>query len=63
MDNIRDIPLVITAYLVWKFVKGTKIILLSEIPLREALDEVERSPEPPEPEFGWGHKVLNILWS
>jgi amino acid transporter len=59
----RDIPLVITAYIAWKSIKGTKIIPLADIPLREALDEVARNPEPPEPKHGLGYKILNIFWS
>ncbi|KAF2035365.1 amino acid permease-like protein [Setomelanomma holmii] len=50
-----DIPLVIAAFLLWKFIKGTKFISLSEIPIREALDEVSKHPEPEEPKAtGWG---------
>lgn len=38
----RDIPLVLGAYLVWKLVKGTKIVSLSEIPLHSALEQAEQ---------------------
>ncbi|KND92693.1 Dicarboxylic amino acid permease [Tolypocladium ophioglossoides CBS 100239] len=37
-----DIPLVIGAYLIWKFVKRTKIVNLSEIPLHGALEQAEQ---------------------
>lgn len=57
-----DIPLVITAYLLWKFIKKTKIVSLTDIPLREALADVDRFPEMPEPEAKGWKKVLNILW-
>jgi len=57
-----DIPLVLTAYLFWKFLKRTKIVSLSDIPLGAALDEVERDPETPEPIVGRWRKVLTILW-
>jgi yeast amino acid transporter len=57
----RDIPLVICAYLGWKFFKGTKILLLDEIPIQAALEEIEQMPEEKiPPARGW-HR-LNILW-
>lgn len=62
VSSYLDIPLVITAYVVWKIIKKTKIVSLSDIPIREALDEVERHPEAPEPEpKGW-QKAVGILW-
>jgi amino acid transporter len=52
---------VAVAYLGWKFFKGTHILPLSEIPIREALDEIERTPEDKIlPTTGWSR--LNILW-
>ncbi|OAL52538.1 amino acid permease-like protein [Pyrenochaeta sp. DS3sAY3a] len=49
-----DIPLVIAAFLLWKFIKGTKFVSLADIPIREALNEVTRNPEPLEPKAtGW----------
>lgn len=59
---LSDIPLVITAYLLWKFIKKTKIVSLTDIPLREALADVDRFPEMPEPEAKGWKKALNILW-
>ncbi|KAF2018639.1 hypothetical protein BU24DRAFT_101224 [Aaosphaeria arxii CBS 175.79] len=38
-----DIPLVIGAYLIWKFYKKTSIVPLSEIPLRKALEQTSTS--------------------
>lgn len=58
----RDIPLVIAAFLLWKFIKGTKFVNLAEIPLREALDEVAKHPEPPEPKTTGWKRVFGILW-
>jgi amino acid transporter len=50
----RDIPLVIAAFLLWKYSKGTKFVALAEIPIREALDEVLKYPEPVVPKAtGW----------
>jgi amino acid transporter len=37
----RDIPLVLVAYLSWKFFKKTKIVSLKEIPLEEALMQAD----------------------
>lgn len=52
--SVSDIPLVIAAFLGWKYIKGTKLVSLADVPLREALQEVLRSPEPEEPRaVGW----------
>ncbi|KAM4066831.1 amino acid permease [Hirsutella rhossiliensis] len=37
-----DIPLVLGAYLIWKYIKGTKIVNLSEIPLRSVLERADQ---------------------
>jgi amino acid transporter len=58
----RDIPLVIAAFLLWKFIKGTKMVSLADIPIREALDEVARNPEPPEPKSTGWRRAVNALW-
>ncbi|KAH7126348.1 amino acid permease/ SLC12A domain-containing protein [Dactylonectria estremocensis] len=39
VSSYLDIPIVITAYLAWKFVKKTKIVSLSEIPLSDAFEK------------------------
>ncbi|KAI9897903.1 hypothetical protein N3K66_007759 [Trichothecium roseum] len=36
-----DIPLVLAAYLIWKFVKKTKFVALSEIPLHDVFEKSE----------------------
>ncbi|KAJ4221574.1 hypothetical protein FSOLCH5_008912 [Fusarium solani] len=41
VSSYLDIPLVICAYLIWKFVKKTKIVSLSEIPLQDAIKKSE----------------------
>ncbi|KAL9624053.1 MAG: hypothetical protein Q9160_001806 [Pyrenula sp. 1 TL-2023] len=56
-----DIPLVLTAYLLWKFVKGTKIVALSDIPLREALEQIDHT-EISEPEGRPWSEALSLLW-
>ncbi|KAG6002944.1 hypothetical protein E4U21_002509 [Claviceps maximensis] len=40
-----DIPLVITVYLIWKFVKKTKIVALADIPLHKAFERAEQKYE------------------
>lgn len=62
VSSYLDIPLVITAFLLWKFFKKTSFVNLDEIPLREAFDEIERKPELPEPQpKGWV-KIVSFLW-
>ncbi|KAM6525567.1 hypothetical protein FALCPG4_011105 [Fusarium falciforme] len=41
VSSYLDIPLVTGAYLIWKFVKKTKIVSLSEIPLQDAIKKSE----------------------
>ncbi|PNY23818.1 Dicarboxylic amino acid permease [Tolypocladium capitatum] len=43
VSSYLDIPLVIGAYLIWKFVNRTKIVDLSEIPLHSALEQAEQN--------------------
>ncbi|PSN65752.1 amino acid permease-like protein [Corynespora cassiicola Philippines] len=62
ISSYLDIPLVIAAFLLWKFIKGTKFVSLAEIPIREALDEVARHPEPMEPRpQGW-KRIVAFLY-
>lgn len=56
-----DIPLVLLAYGGWKLYKRTKFVPLDEIPIRDALDEMSRSPEEKIPRAR-GLQKLNILW-
>ena len=58
----RDIPLVITAFLLWKFIKGTKFVSLADIPIREALEEVARHPETKDVKATGWRKVVSFLW-
>lgn len=57
-----DIPLVLTAFLLWKFIKKTRFIKLSEIPLKEALDDIDRNPEPLDPASKGWMKYIGVLW-
>ena len=59
----RDYPLVLTAYLVWKFVKKTKVVSLADIPLKAALDQADQQPEEPEPkQKGW-LCIVSWIWT
>lgn len=62
VSHYLDIPLVLGAFTVWKVVKRTRFVNLDEIPLREALDEIERNPEPIEPEAKGWLKTFGFLW-
>lgn len=63
ISSYLDIPLVIAAYLLWKFTKGTKIVSLEDIPLRAALDDIVQYPEPAERKrTGW-LRYLSWIWS
>ncbi|PVH93192.1 amino acid permease-like protein [Periconia macrospinosa] len=59
-----DIPLVTAAFLLWKFViKKTKVVDLSTLPIRAALDQVAANPEPPEEELGKNRwRFARFLW-
>ncbi|KIV99212.1 uncharacterized protein PV09_09076 [Verruconis gallopava] len=57
-----DIPLVITAYFLWKIAKGTKMVPLKEIALREALEEVQLHPEEAEPQITGWRRLMTFLW-
>ena len=61
-SRIRDIPLVIYAYLIWKFVKKTKVVSLSSIALEEAFDRVEQEPEFPELRKTGAIRVVSWIW-
>ena len=50
MLQSSDIPLFIRAYLICKFFKRTRVVLLKEVPLQEALEEIIAHFENPEPE-------------
>lgn len=62
VSSYLDIPLVIAAFLLWKYVKGTKMVDLAHVPIRAALDEVARHPEPLELKSKGWRRVVNFLW-
>ncbi|KAH8660050.1 proline-specific permease [Xylariales sp. PMI_506] len=57
-----DIPLVLFAYLIWKFVKKTKIVPLEDIPLREALEQVASQPDEPEEKGQGWVRIISWIW-
>ncbi|KAL1592349.1 hypothetical protein SLS60_011427 [Paraconiothyrium brasiliense] len=62
VSSYLDIPLVLAAFLLWKFIKGTKFVNLADIPIREALEEVASHPEPLEQnKTGW-KRVAGFIW-
>ena len=62
VSSYLDIPLVLAAFLLWKFIKKTSFVKLSEIPLKEALDEIDRHPEPLDPASKGWKKAVGFLW-
>jgi yeast amino acid transporter len=62
VSSYLDIPLVLVAFGLWKLFKRTKFVKLSEIPLREALDDYLEHPEDKDPaKKGW-RKYVGFLW-
>ncbi|GIZ38321.1 hypothetical protein CKM354_000174100 [Cercospora kikuchii] len=62
VSSYLDIPLVLTAYTLWKLFKRTKLVKLEDIPLKEAFAEIDRKPEEPEPvPKGWV-RFVSFLW-
>ncbi|KAG9857138.1 amino acid permease, partial [Aureobasidium melanogenum] len=63
VSSYLDIPLILVAYLGWKYYKGTKFVALEDIPIRAALDEIRDNSETPEPvRKGWKGVVMKLLW-
>ncbi|KAK5045760.1 hypothetical protein LTR84_008852 [Exophiala bonariae] len=54
-------PVIVALYFIYKYVKKTKLVPLTEAPIRDFLQLAEATPEPlPEPKRGL--KKLNFLW-
>jgi amino acid permease len=59
----RDIPLVLAAYLIWRYWKGTKIVSLSEIPLEEAFRQAEQAQDDEYPvKSRRGLRFISWIW-
>lgn len=57
-----NIPLIFGLYFGYKWVKGTKVVGLEEMPIRYYIDIAKKHPEEEEAELrGW--RRLAILWS
>lgn len=62
MSSYLDIGLVTAAFLIWKYFKRTSFVKLEDIPIRAALDEIDRQPEEIEPAAKGWRKVVGLLW-
>lgn len=62
VSSYLDIPLVLAAFLLWKFIKRTSFVKLSEIPLQEALNDVDLNPEPLDPASKGWKRLIGFLW-
>lgn len=62
VSSYLDIPLVVAAFLLWKIIKKTKMVDLADVPIRAALEEVARNPEPEEMKSTGWRRVVNFLW-
>lgn len=62
VSSYINIPIFLVLYYGYKWTKGTTIIPLAEIPIRDFIQIWRDNPEPePTPKKGW--RKLNILWS
>ena len=62
VSSYLDIPLVLTAYTLWKLIKRTKTVDLSDVPLKQVLDDIKQNPEPIEPSPKGLSKFVGFLW-
>jgi amino acid transporter len=62
LDFISDIPLVLTAFFIWKFTKNTSIVRLNDIPLREMLAHIAAHPEEAEVKPKGAIRFISWLW-
>ena len=59
--GLRDIPLVLAAYVAWKIFKRTKVLDLADIPLEEALERAAQDPGVTKKLPKW-RQVVGFLW-
>ncbi|KAI4862477.1 proline-specific permease [Hypoxylon rubiginosum] len=62
VSSYLDIPLVLCAYFIWKFVKKTKIPSLESIPLEEAFQQIDQYPDEPEGKSKGWVRILSWMW-
>ncbi|KAI5919138.1 proline-specific permease [Camillea tinctor] len=63
VSSYLDIPLVLSAYLIWKYMKKTKVAPLSSIPLDEAFDKAEEPWDEPEVEKKGWIRLVSWIWN
>ncbi|KAI1484561.1 proline-specific permease [Biscogniauxia mediterranea] len=63
VSSYLDIPLVLSAYLIWKYVKKTRVAPLSSIPLDEAFNKAEEPWDEPEEEKGGWIRLVSWIWN
>lgn len=62
VSSYLDIPLVLTAFLFWKFYKRTKFVSLQSVPIAEALEQVSQYEEVPETKSSKWLVWISWLW-
>ncbi|KAF6806160.1 amino acid transporter [Colletotrichum sojae] len=62
VSSYLDIPLVLGAFLIWKFVKKTKVVSLDNIPLHEAFEQADAYPEEPEVKKTGPIRFVSWIW-
>ncbi|KAH0421540.1 amino acid permease [Colletotrichum camelliae] len=62
VSSYLDIPLVLGAYLIYKFVKKTKIVPLENIALHDAFDQADAYPEEPEVKKTGPIRFVSWIW-
>ncbi|KAI1139626.1 proline-specific permease [Hypoxylon sp. FL0543] len=62
VSSYLDIPLVLSAYFIWKFVKKTRIPSLKSIPLEDAFQQADLHPDEPEGKSEGWVRLLSWMW-
>ena len=62
-NSSSDIPIVLTAYLFWKYFRKTKVVSLDDIPLEDAFQQAEYfvDDEPEVKKKGW-IRAISWIW-
>ncbi|KAK4444874.1 amino acid permease [Podospora aff. communis PSN243] len=62
VSSYLDIPLVLTAYLSWKYYERTEVVSLADIPLGDAFAQVQQSPDEPEAKQKGPIRFVSWIW-
>ncbi|KAI2615077.1 proline-specific permease [Hypoxylon sp. NC1633] len=62
VSSYLDIPLVLSAYFIWKFVKKTEIPSLKSILLEDAFRQVDQYPDEPEGKSEGLLRIVSWMW-